>query len=1166
MKMDAVWPLSLAGLGFGASVFLLRAHLTAKCKSRDIEEKIQMRHKERETEFKTLRRELLQCDTSQHKRIVALDSSSLLDAVKKGKISRHDVLQAYQAAALECTDELNCIVEFIGESNEWVESGDSGLNRPLFGLPVSVKENFDIPGHDSTLGFGKFLYSPRDTMSPIIETLIHLGAIPFCKTNIPQSLISYGDSNPIYGEVRNPHARLHSPGGSSSGEGALLGAGASMVGLGSDTGGSGRVPAHFSGCFSLKPTSGRLSGLHQANPLPGMVGVFSCPTVMSRELNALVLVVKELFNASLLKKLDPFLPPLPFNDAVSLDVYVHDELRSERKLKIGYYTSLEVFPSTRCCQKAVMKSVEALTEAGHILIPFVPLNASELFELELPFFHGDEGHSIVHLLKGEAVDESLQDFYHYARLPRVFQSLLKFLHGLWDKKKASLIPGTCVYGSELWEAERKRSVYLDETIRAWKEADLDACIGPVWPTPAVKLPFSKAFFGSFSFAPTRAAAAYTMMYNMLDFPAGVVPVTRVTEADMEKLQDFPDKIMREAVEGGVGLPIGVQVVTLPWQEEKLLRVMKDLHKFSTYTVELKDVGIVRKMKEVERNVALAISLAAGLGTSVTLYRYFFHSRSKEIRKKIKQRQETRREQFEGLEKKLKHEGQGLMTEERQRIVSLNIQSLLDGIQEGKISSMDVLHAYQAAALECTQKLNCVTEFIQEAEGRALAQDMSKDDPKGPLHGLPISVKENFALKGYDATMGYGKLLGQPRDHTAVVVETLMSLGAIPFCRTNTPQTLITYDHSNPIYGATKNPHNPSRGPGGSSSGEGALIGGGASIVGLGNDLGGSGRIPAHFCGCFSLKPTVGRISGLHEVSPLPGLAGMKSTPAIMTRDLEALTLVTRELFNASYMKELDPCLPPLNFNDDEYKGNGSLTIGYYMELSTVSVTPSCRRAVLEAKAALEKAGHKLIPFEPPDADVSMKLSFKLVGGDEGKNLLTMLKDEPVDPCVAKNYWVMSKPQWVRKILWLFLKLVAHRDADHLPMHSVRGYDLWAANAEKAAYIQKVIYKWREVGIDAVIGPGFPTPALKQGYPSKLLQALSYTMMYNVLDFPAAMFPITTVSKEDMEKLKQHPDKLAQQAVEGGEGLPVAVQIAALPWQEERVLRVMKDLGEQLKTK
>ena len=68
----------------------------------------------------------------------------------------------------------------------------------------------------------------------------------------------YGDSNPIYGEARNPHSKLHSPGGSSSGEGALVGAGASMVGLGNDTGGSGRVPAHFSGCFSLKPTSGRL--------------------------------------------------------------------------------------------------------------------------------------------------------------------------------------------------------------------------------------------------------------------------------------------------------------------------------------------------------------------------------------------------------------------------------------------------------------------------------------------------------------------------------------------------------------------------------------------------------------------------------------------------------------------------------------------------------------------------------------------------------------------------------------------------------------------------------------------------------------------------------------------------------------------------------------------
>ena len=94
---------------------------------------------------------------------------------------------------------------------------------------------------------------------------------------------------------------------------------------------------------------------------------------------------------------------------------------------------------------------------------------------------------------------------------------------------------------------------------------------------------------------------------------------------------------------------------------------------------------------------------------------------------------------------------------------------------------------------------------------------------------------------------------------AFIFQVLKKQGAVPFVRTNVPQTMLSYECSNPLYGLTVNPHDPTRIPGGSSGGEAALVGGGGSILGMGTDIGGSVRIPAHMCGCCSIKPTGGRI-------------------------------------------------------------------------------------------------------------------------------------------------------------------------------------------------------------------------------------------------------------------------------------------------------------------
>ena len=127
-----------------------------------------------------------------------------------------------------------------------------------------------------------------------------------------------------------------------------------------------------------------------------------------------------------------------------------------------------------------------------------------------------------------------------------------------------------------------------------------------------------------------------------------------------------------------------------------------------------------------------------------------------------------------------------------------------------------------------------------------------------MHGILISVKDCYYIKNCDATTGMCQLLHQPAQEDALCIKLMKSFGAIPFCLTNVPQTLMTMQNSNPIFGVTGNALDPTRSSGGSSGGEASLIGSGGSILGIGTDVGGSLRNPAIFNGIYALKPTHGR--------------------------------------------------------------------------------------------------------------------------------------------------------------------------------------------------------------------------------------------------------------------------------------------------------------------
>lgn len=196
------------------------------------------------------------------------------------------------------------------------------------------------------------------------------------------------------------------------------------------------------------------------------------------------------------------------------------------------------------------------------------------------------------------------------------------------------------------------------------------------------------------------------------------------------------------------------------------------------------------------------------------------------------------------------------------VVQASAHSLLHMLRTGQLSSVYVTRCFIGRAMAAGAALNCNAE---EIFSQALAE-AAKCDAKlaagklcGPLHGLPVSIKDQFDMAGYDSTLGMACRVGSPAHEDATLVKLLRQAGAIPFIRTAVPQLLMAPETFS-FWGVALNPWDKSRTPGGSSGGEAALIAAFGSPLGLGTDIGGSIRIPASYCGLCGFKPTSGRLS------------------------------------------------------------------------------------------------------------------------------------------------------------------------------------------------------------------------------------------------------------------------------------------------------------------
>src|SRR5688572_9499896 len=199
------------------------------------------------------------------------------------------------------------------------------------------------------------------------------------------------------------------------------------------------------------------------------------------------------------------------------------------------------------------------------------------------------------------------------------------------------------------------------------------------------------------------------------------------------------------------------------------------------------------------------------------------------------------------------------------------------IRNGQISAYQLTELYLARIQQHNPALNAIA-IGNDADALRTARerddDLRKNSVRGPLHGVPVTVKESFNLTGLKTTVNFPQLKDNVASSDALIVQRLKEAGASILGKTNIPTMLSDYQSFGPLYPTANNPYDMTRTPGGSTGGGAAAVAAGLTTLEIGSDIGGSVRVPAHFCGLFGLKPTENAAThGDGHVPPVPGSHG-----------------------------------------------------------------------------------------------------------------------------------------------------------------------------------------------------------------------------------------------------------------------------------------------------
>jgi amidase len=292
---------------------------------------------------------------------------------------------------------------------------------------------------------------------------------------------------------------------------------------------------------------------------------------------------------------------------------------------------------------------------------------------------------------------------------------------------------------------------------------------------------------------------------------------------------------------------------------------------------------------------------------------------------------------------------------------LSATELAQKIASGEVSAREAVDSNLERIEAVNGHLNAVTVVLaDEARAAADAADRA-DGPRGPLHGVPFTVKENIDLAGTATTQGLPALAEAVSPVDAPVVERMRAAGAIPIGRTNLPDLGLRIHTHSTLRGLTRNPFDPGVTAGGSSGGEGSALASGISPIGLGNDVGGSLRNPAHCCGIASIKPSAGRVPHATVIPPEDWGPAMQAmcVEGVMARHVADVRLGL-EIVNGFDPRDPQSLPVPL-----EVERPASRRVAVLPEPPGGSTHPEIAAAVRRAADALAGAGYDVVEAVPP---------------------------------------------------------------------------------------------------------------------------------------------------------------------------------------------------------
>ena len=391
--------------------------------------------------------------------------------------------------------------------------------------------------------------------------------------------------------------------------------------------------------------------------------------------------------------------------------------------------------------------------------------------------------------------------------------------------------------------------------------------------------------------------------------------------------------------------------------------------------------------------------------------------------------------------------------------------ILEKIKQGEVSSLEVLESFLAQVEKVNPKINAIVALdIERAKEKAKEADnkISLKSKLGPLHGLPMTIKDAFEVEGIVSTGGNPAWKDNIPKRNAEAVQRLVDAGAIIFGKTNVPFLSSDLQSFNKIYGTTNNPWDLERTPGGSSGGSAAALAAGMTPLELGSDIGGSIRVPAHFCGLYGHKPSYNIISEVGHMPPPPGsiLTGNGlSVAGPLARSPEDLEIALDVLVAA---QEQDSQAWKVKLPKARTKKIKELKIAVWPDEPYAEADNEITNLIKDTAKDLKHAGAKVetvdlpISFEEIDKIYSLLLNPLMLAGSPKETFETLAKlNESLDPNDVSELAKVARGSVLKHADWVLVNAIR----------------------------QNMRQKWREFfnKFDVILCPTCITPAFKHNH-------------------------------------------------------------------------------------